>query len=728
MEEITQVEDKGNLRDQIQKLYDERVNRFKARLSAMYPQHSTGSSVGFSSFHSTTMMEVVAYLDTQSQLRLESVNQYFHKLIRISHNDVALTARTGWFSAIHLSSYLHRIRLYGEPKEKELKDFTMMLQNDGFTELSTLELYHIGEWAMLEIVEALAQRVQRALRLGVQDSSTGLRLVIQEIDFTPFFAGKLAEHINATLFHVLTGIRFVVQNVEGVIVILQKTRLMSCQRLTEVDFSSLPILRYGFELLVRSLWMDDAEVKTEAPRVSKLLLANMGLSDPCLVPLADVGASCLLSNLEYLDLSANCLSCDGMLVLTDLLAPYLCPNLRSLLLSNNPDLGGDPVDAFFSKLAEGVCPLLEDLLLNHCGLSAANLASLATFLASPFAENLKVLDVGNNPAATASLPQLLASLTTGPAHSLHVLNVEGLSFSLPIEHAFTQWLRHAQLAHLRSLCLSNTQLRQQSLFLVLQALSFSSVRDLDLIDVSSNLLERFDPALWETLVYAGRKRRQHVFSVRRFELNHNPLSNSDLDWLCRYIALFCRVDLLQEASFEDNTISSKGVMTFLNVFASCDHGGLEKLSITTLSLRSIGHDLYAWLCSPAASNLQRLALTNCNLCRMDWMYLIKAFEESKYCKKIQYLKLSGNYDIDDEFLVQFVRIYSIEDILPYLYQLDLSYTNITKIGCYELLDFFKTHDFYSLRRLNLSYTKLSDHRVDILFDEFRRVFKGGCSF
>lgn len=169
-------------------------------------------------------------------------------------------------------------------------------------------------------------------------------------------------------------------------------------------------------------------------------------------------------------------------------------------------------------------------------------------------------------------------------------------------------------------------------------------------------------------------------------------------------------------------------MTFLNVFASCDHGGLEKLSVTTLSLRSIGHDLYAWLCSPAASNLQRLALTNCNLCRMDWMYLIKAFEESKYCKKIQYLKLSGNYDIDDEFLVQFVRIYSIEDILPYLYQLDLSYTNITKIGCYELLDFFKTHDFYSLRRLNLSYTKLSDHRVDILFDEFRRVFKGGCSF
>ena len=106
MEEITQVEDKGNLRDQIQKLYDERVNRFKARLSAMYPQHSTGSSVGFSSFHSTTMMEVVAYLDTQSQLRLESVSQYFHKLIRISHNDVALTARTAAQLIIDSSGFM----------------------------------------------------------------------------------------------------------------------------------------------------------------------------------------------------------------------------------------------------------------------------------------------------------------------------------------------------------------------------------------------------------------------------------------------------------------------------------------------------------------------------------------------------------------------------------------------------------------------------------------------
>lgn len=154
-------------------------------------------------FSSTTMIELISYLDTQTQLRLKSVNRFFHKLIIISHNDVSLSARAGWFSVIHLSSFLKRIRLYGQPKERELKDFTTMLQNDGFTELDTIELYHIGEWAMLEIIEALSQRVQRAIRLGILDDSMVLNLVIQETEITPFFAGKLAKNINTVLFRVL---------------------------------------------------------------------------------------------------------------------------------------------------------------------------------------------------------------------------------------------------------------------------------------------------------------------------------------------------------------------------------------------------------------------------------------------------------------------------------------------------------------------------------------------
>ena len=116
------------------------------------------------------------------------------------------------------------------------------------------------------------------------------------------------------------------------------------------------------------------------------------------------------------------------------------------------------------------------------------------------------------------------------------------------------------------------------------------------------------------------------------------------------------------------------------------------------------------------------------MCTQDLNDLLNALEETKYCRKIQYLKLSGNYNIDDMFMTRFLQVYAVEGLLPFLYELDLSYTNITKVGCYELLEFFKTHESYSLRRLNLSYTKLSEHRVGILFKDFKQNFRGGCMF
>ena len=79
-------------------------------------------------------------------------------------------------------------------------------------------------------------------------------------------------------------------------------------------------------------------------------------------------------------------------------------------------------------------------------------------------------------------------------------------------------------------------------------------------------------------------------------------------------------------------------------------------------------------------------------------------------------------------MTHFIQVYGVKGILPFLYELDLSYTSITKVGCYELLDFFKNHESYSLRRLNLSYTKLSEHRVGLLFGEFKQYFRGGCMF
>ena len=178
--------------------------------------------------------------------------------------------------------------------------------------------------------------------------------------------------------------------------------------------------------------------------------------------------------------------------------------------------------------------------------------------------------------------------------------------------------------------------------------------------------------------------------------------------------------------FEDNKISARGIGTFLNCFPVDVPSALNKLSVVSLSLRCVGEVLHNWLCSPAASNLKKLVLTNCNLCKMDLTYLINAFEISEYTNHLQLLRLSGNYEVDDDFIKDFIRIYSVEGLLPFIYELDVSYTSVSKVGAYALLEFFDTHPYYSLRRVNLVYTKISDHRADILFQEFKKRFKGGC--
>lgn len=728
MEEVVQPKVRDELKDKLHQLYDYRLNRFKARLSALYPEQSSSGDVNVSRFRSTTMMEVVSYMDTQTQLHLKAVNRYFNKLIIISHNDVSLTAHAGWFAVIHLSSFLKRIRLYGEPKEQELNDFTKMLENDGFTELSTIELYHIGEWAMLEILEALSHRVQRVLQLGILDDHAELNLVIQETDITPFFARKLADNINSTLYRVLTRLRIIVQSTEGVEQILRALQLSRCSHLLEIDLASLSLLRHGFELLVQSLWLDSSNTSGDIPRIRRLILPNTGLSDPCMISLADVASRGYLSNMEVLDLAANSLSNAGMDVLADISASYLLPNLRAFILSDNSKLGGTHLTVFFHSLSQGVCPMIEEIAVNNCGLRISDVDALCAFLLTPFAENLKALNLGNNPQIADVLATLFNTLSKSVCHHLQLLCMDGVALHSTSKQALVKWIQHGPLHHLRSLSLNNTEIDQKGFYSLMKALTFSSIQDLDLLDLSSNPICTLDDRYWEAAVYGQDVHGQHCITVRRFEFSHNPITNADMEWICLFIQRFWNVHLLQEASFEDHKVSSRGLSAFFKMFPEFHPGTLSKLSVVSMSVRCIGTDLFNWLCSPATSNLRRLILTNCNLCQDDLTCLLTALEKSKFCQKIQYLKLSGNFAIDDAFMSRFIEVYSIEGVLSFLYELDLSYTNITKVGCYELLEFFKSRDQYSLRRLNLGYTRLSANRINILFGEFKQHFKGGCMF
>lgn len=745
-EEIVIPKDDSQLREMVQELYDKRMNRYKARLSALYPEHSQLGSVDISRFRTATMSELVSYLDTATQMRLKSVNHYFHKLIRISHYDVSLSARTGWVDVIHLSSFLRRIRLYGEPKEHDLHQFTTMIQNDNFTELSSLEFHHIGEWALLEILEALGRHVQRAVALGILSSSVQIELVIQESDFTPFFAKRFADVIDNSLYHILFSIRFITKSVEGLELLLKSTHFSVCSHLTRVNFSSVSLARRGFELFLHSL-LGDAST-TELPRLTHLLLANTTLTDACVVLLVDLATAGLLSNLAVLDLSSNRLTGAAVDVLTTIARQFLLPNLESLALSNNRDCGHGFLAPLALALAEGVCPLLGSLALNHCGLNTTDMDALGVFLTSPYVENLHALDVGNNRGERGSLPQFFQCLARSPALRLQTLNLEGVGLHPSILPQLQGFLASPALPALRCLCLNNNQLDAPCFLALLRGLVGAHDLELTLLDVSSNAIGTFDAAAWERFVYARRTphglhslkgahkphdlksahelQSQSSLIIHRLDFSHNPLSNEDLAWIARFYERFTQITLLNEVDFEDNKISARGIGTFLNCFPVDVPSALNKLSVVSLSLRCVGEVLHNWLCSPAASNLKKLVLTNCNLCKMDLTYLINAFEISEYTNHLQLLRLSGNYEVDDDFIKDFIRIYSVEGLLPFIYELDVSYTSVSKVGAYALLEFFDTHPYYSLRRVNLVYTKISDHRADILFQEFKKRFKGGC--
>lgn len=728
IEEVSHPKDVSAMRNKVQQLYDMRINRFKARFSAMYPAESSTESVNLSRFRTASMLELVSYLDTRMQLRLKSVNHYFRKLIAISHSDVSLTTRAGWSDIIHLSTFLKRIRLYGEPLERDLHTFTKLLENDGFTELTTLEVHYIGEWALLEILEALSRRVQRALRINFLSDSISANLIIQETDFTPFFVKKFAELTNLTLCLIFTGIHISVKEVNGIEMLLKEMHLSKCSRLLEVDFSGILLGRHGFELVSRSLWKKIEAKNNEIPRLTALRLAGCGLTDNCIRTLCESISSGYLSNLQILDLSANRLTIESVKYLSVVMDQYYLPNLLSLILSDNIELAGGSLASLLLGLSRGTCPLIEHLELNHCGLCVIDLDGLGVFLTSPYSENIKTLNLGNNPGFSAAGFQFFQCLSLSPCRSLEVLNLEGTNLGAEMLPELDIWLRHGNLQHLQFLYLNNNALDQKCYSVLLRGLLHSNIKVLRMLDVSSNLIGSFDESLWEQIVYVDDKSLIKPMEIYTLDLCHNPLSNEDMLWITRFMQTHISLQHLREASFEDSNISARGIGLFLAGFPKEQVCDLTRLSVISLSLRCIGRDLRDWLCSPAASCLKKLVLMNCNLCKADLTFLINAFEVSEYCKQLQVIKLSGNFEVDDTFVQEFVRVYSIEDILPMIYELDISYTSMSKVGAYALLEFFSTHHNYSLRRLNLAYTKLSEHRINILFDEFKRIFKGGCMF
>lgn len=712
--------DKSDLKQKVLQLYEQRINRYRERLSAMYPDNGCVEAARFSQIRTTSMMDVLSYMSVPSQLELKKVNRYFLKLVKIAQTDVSVNALDGWIDAIHLSTFLKRLVIAAEPREGDLAEFTTLLQNDGFLHLTTLELYLVGEWAVLDILNALATRVNRESSLGLLSEDFRLNLVVQEREFSPYFATHFASIVNSSLYLVLSNLSFISAFEGSMPLLLRETRLSRCQHLTEIYMNGVPLGWDGVMALCMSLWPSDQSSPHSVPVLSRLFLGDTMLKDSCVLRIATAVKEGLLSSLEYLDLSRNSVSAHSAAHLVHFLNAFLCPCLRYVKLSENPQLSDGCLAAWFRGLAQGTCPCLRVLELNDCGLLPCDFAALGAFLRTDYAAHLTVLDLGNNRPGDAAV-SFLAALRQSPCAALETLNLEGARLGGAGAEQLGLWLASDRAARLKRLILRRTQLSGEDLRGLLGALQASSIRHLALLDLCGNAIHGLDAEAWEALAACPTPAlRVDVLSLAR-----NPFSNEDFFLLVRWLRRHVEGCRLREMSFEDNAITTKGVAAFFSVFPREVEGLLESLSIVSTSIRTIGPALHQWLLSPATAHLRSLQLVNCNLSKKDLAFLVDAFRRSDYCQRVELLRLSGNHDVDDVFIRDFLDVFG-KGRMPCLLKLDLSYTGITKRGAYEFVSFFQSASSYSLTSLNIAYSDIPPSREKQILSDFCRVFKGRC--
>ena len=723
----------------------------------MYPEYGAYGPVNLSRIRSATMMEVTSFLDLPTQLNLKQVSRYFRKLVKISHNSVSLDTTTGWVDAIHLSTFLRSIELAGRPKEEDLKEFTSLLRNDGFMQLESLGLFSIGEKALLAILDALSSRLQREISLHILPSTFRASLTIQEEEFSPYFVQRFAALFHSGPLHsVLSSLRLSITSssssgmASGIQTLFHTIQLHDCLHLEIINLNHNSLGRSGFEALAQSLWplysSSSSSSSTTPPPIPtsltsfgtsfgtnsgtsslrQLHLCNTGLTDSCLISLALAIEQGLLTTLEELDLSMNKLSSKGMSILSKPLSSFLLPNLQTLSLSDNQAIGQGALAPWLQALEKGVCPRLTVLRLNHCGLTELEMTALGRFFLSAFAENMTQLDVGNNLEISPALPSFFRCLLKSPCHSLKCLDFENVGMTSLMMKDLAGWLQSPKSSHLHTLILRVNAIDEQGLVVLLEALWRSPITELRLLDLSSNFLGDFSQLVWKRLFVRVKTISRTLLQIAELNIAHNPLWDVDFYLLLLFLKRCVDMHSLRCFCFEDNNITMEGLTNLFELFPSDERCQFQHFSVVSLNVRNVGRPLYSWLCLPCVLQLQKLHLVNCSLSRADLNCLLTALSTSPFCQGIRSIRLSGNTAVDDAFVKSFIAIYEKKGCLPHLFELDLAYTPITKVGAMAWVHFFEKHTEYTLRVLQLAYTDLSARRIEYLHRAFYRCFIGSC--
>lgn len=688
-----------------------RSHKFIRRLSASYPEQEGDL---LSHIRVSTMMKVAEYCDVTSQNLLSTVNKYFNSLIRTTRTTADINCQPGWVDAINRSPFLKTIGLWRESTPEDTKRFCRIVKNDGFPELTDLKLVYMDDNSLQMILSALNTKINRSLRLNILSADFTAGIVLSVYNVSQRLCYAFAEAAQESLCHILGRFRLLTSDIDGVEAFFKTVDFSGFARLDEIDLSTCPLQRRGFEWFIRSVWPEGLSGASLAP-VRVLRLSDCQIHNSGMVSLTQVMRRGLFANLEEFDLSSNKVSDKGLQLLAEAIRGFACPKLKILNLTDNYVSVGH-LSPLFDALAEGACPLLSEIEFGHTGIGEEDLAAFARFARTPNAENITRVNLSNNPQVTGALPELFRALREGTCCAVKTLLMEGVSFSLTEVRELAEWMLSGHASHLRALVLRSNLLDEEAFWLLLSTMIDPRCPRIHVVDFSSNLIGSFVEPRWlELLARDG----EEVF-FEQIDYGFNPLTDNDMRLLLMFMARFSPLERTSRVGFASNLITAE---TLGYYFKALPEGpcSLNYLAIDSCSVQGCGAYLFDFLASDASRNLTSLSLRDCGLTREDVFRMLDGFDK-QVCTKLMSLRLDGNASIDDSFITRFIVSYKERESFPNLSRLDAGYTEVDMEGMMELIDFLKEDQGIRLQSLDFTSINVSSEEKEQLKEEMEDCY------
>ena len=704
-----------NTQELVENVLHARSGKLFVRISKLKPE---SVSTPVSCLNVTSLLEVAQYCTDSTRLEMSFVNKFFYRLVQSSRTSVDINCKSGWVDTINHSPLIESISLLHDGDPEDLTRFCTIIRNDGFPSLRSLSLSFVSDHAVIAIVGALADFASHLAHLHLASPARAVSFSLQSYFLSASVAYAFQDALARGLSRTLGSLELRTDDVAGLAGFFKIVDLSDALLLDRVALDSCPLQARGLELLLRSVWPDTG-LRASAVPLRRLELGNVQAEDCGLKSLAVVARRNGLISLETLDVGNNKLRRRGMGYLAGALAQYWLPNLRKCVLTNN-NLGAGALVALFDALAAGRCVLLSVLEVENTGIGEADLAHLAGFLRSPFAENLARLNISMNPLVTAALPTFFRGLLEGSCRSMETLFLEGISLSGAEIGGLVDWLRSRKAARLKHLLLKSNLLDEAAFYALVRTLIRKECPRIQVFDFSRNLIGNLDAQRWDELIRGDGE----DVTFEQVDYSFNPLTDADMDILLRFMRRFSRIERSVRIAFCGNSITAKAINAYCGALTDVG-SALQFLSIDSCTISGCGRAFHRFLVSQAARHLEVLVVRDCCLTEEDLELLCEAFEEDG-CPGLVYLQLDGNSEVNDAFVERLLGVLE-QNHLRSLSGLELAYTSITVTGLKRFVQYVQEHPYTRLWMLCLKKISVSSKVAEMYKETMKQIFHGTFS-